>query len=476
MSAPPVPTSSTVSESRCAASASIASALSRTPPSQRLIRRRSRRLPASVGRIVQRPVEKLDGIGEAVHRASVRRAGTMGRMIVVAGEALIDILVQPDGRLTAVPGGGPFNTARTIGRLGGQVAFLGRLSNDRFGGVLRDGLTESDVDLSLVEPTDAPTTLAIAELDDDGAATYRFHTTDTSAAALSPDAVEAALARRPRAVHLGTLGLALEPVADVLAAAIPAVGVETLVMLDPNCRPRGHPRPRCVSRPARADPDPRRCRQGQHRRPRVPRPGSLADGCRAGVPRSRRDRRPRDRRARAGPHRDRDGRRPARRSRLVSIVDTVGAGDAFGGGFLARWIERGSGREDLADSAGVRDAVAFGIAVAVRTCQRAGADPPRRADLPRAVGLTGPDRIPAMPRAIRRLVPAAFAILLLAATAPGAAAVDRRASRPRASATAASMCRPSRAFSSHTTSRRPSMAPSPRRRSRRSRRSRPRTA
>ena len=69
-------------------------------------------------------------------------------------------------------------------------------------------------------------------------ATYRFHTADTSAAALSPEAVEAALARRPRAVHLGTLGLALEPVADVLAAAIPAIGVETLVMLDPNCRPR----------------------------------------------------------------------------------------------------------------------------------------------------------------------------------------------------------------------------------------------
>ena len=35
-----------------------------------------------------------------------------------------------------MPGGGPFNTARTIGRLGGQVAFLGRLSTDRFGGLL----------------------------------------------------------------------------------------------------------------------------------------------------------------------------------------------------------------------------------------------------------------------------------------------------------------------------------------------------
>ena len=39
-------------------------------------------------------------------------------MIVVAGEALIDLIVHLDGRLTAVPGGGPFNTARTIARLG----------------------------------------------------------------------------------------------------------------------------------------------------------------------------------------------------------------------------------------------------------------------------------------------------------------------------------------------------------------------
>ena len=308
----------------------------------------------------------------------------MDHMIVVAGEALIDILVQPDGRLTAVPGGGPFNTARTIGRLGGQVAFLGRLSNDRFGGILREGLTESGVDLSLAEGTDAPTTLAIAELDDAGAASYRFHTTDSSSAALSPDAVEAALVRRPRAVHLGTLALVLEPVADVLAAAIPAIGLETLVMLDPNCRPR-------VIRDRAAYLD------------RLDRVMTRADVVKVSI----------DDLAYLAPDRspttaaqaflDRgvavvlvtDGPGPvlivtaAGVSQLpipaVPIVDTVGAGDAFGGGFLARWIERGSGREELADSEGVRDAVAFGIAVAVRTCQRAGADPPRRADLPRAV-------------------------------------------------------------------------------------------
>ena len=53
----------------------------------------------------------------------VRRARTMAPMIVVAGEALIDLLVHPDGRLAATPGGGPFNTARTIARLGGTVAY-----------------------------------------------------------------------------------------------------------------------------------------------------------------------------------------------------------------------------------------------------------------------------------------------------------------------------------------------------------------
>ena len=86
-------------------------------------------------------------------------------MIIVAGEALIDRIVQPDGREVAVPGGGPFNTARTIGRLGGEVAFLGRLSTDRSGMALRAALAADGVDLRWVASTDAATTEAIAELD-----------------------------------------------------------------------------------------------------------------------------------------------------------------------------------------------------------------------------------------------------------------------------------------------------------------------
>jgi fructokinase len=161
----------------------------------------------------------------------------MHLVIVVAGEALIDLLVHPDGRLAAVPGGGPFNAARTIGRLGEEVAFLGRLSADRFGGVLRDALADDGVDLTMTEATEAPTTLAIAELDDLGQATYRFHTAETASPELSLEGVVGALAGRPRAFHLGTLGLVLEPMATALEAGLATAGDETLVMLDPNCRP-----------------------------------------------------------------------------------------------------------------------------------------------------------------------------------------------------------------------------------------------
>jgi fructokinase len=306
----------------------------------------------------------------------------MARMIVVAGEALIDLLVHPDGRIDAVPGGGPFNTARTIARLGGAVRFMGRLSTETFGERLRASLAADGVDLALAETTEQPTTLAIAELDERGAATYRFHTAETSAPGLSREAVRSALATRPEAFHLGTLGLVLEPIASVLASEIDGVADETLVMIDPNCRPsviadRAAYLDRLDRVMARADvvkvssDDVAYLEPGVDAREaartlleRGPSIVLLTDGGRGVAVITRTAML--------------DIPVPA-----VPVVDTVGAGDAFGGGFLARWIERGLGRADLADTAAVHDAVSFAIEVAGITCQRAGADPPRRAELGR---------------------------------------------------------------------------------------------
>jgi fructokinase len=66
----------------------------------------------------------------------------------------------------------------------------------------------------------------------------------------------------------------------------------------------------------------------------------------------------------------------------VEVVDTIGAGDAFGGGFLAWWSASGLGRDDLERPDLVIDAVRFATRVAGITCSRAGASPPRLRDVP----------------------------------------------------------------------------------------------
>jgi fructokinase len=65
----------------------------------------------------------------------------------------------------------------------------------------------------------------------------------------------------------------------------------------------------------------------------------------------------------------------------VDVIDTIGAGDAFMGSFLARWHTRGLGRRGLARLADVAEAARFACRVAATTCSRAGADPPRIAEL-----------------------------------------------------------------------------------------------
>jgi fructokinase len=68
----------------------------------------------------------------------------------------------------------------------------------------------------------------------------------------------------------------------------------------------------------------------------------------------------------------------------VEVVDTIGAGDAFGGGFLAWWHARGLGPGDLADEAAVVQATGFAALVAARTCARPGASPPYARELDEA--------------------------------------------------------------------------------------------
>jgi fructokinase len=307
-------------------------------------------------------------------------------MIVVAGESLIDLLVAPDGWVEAIPGGGPYNVARALGRLGRPVAFLGRLSTDRFGAILRANLAVEGVDLDLAPSTDAPTLLAVAELDATGGATYRFYAEGTAAPGLEPADVPGGLPPATTAFHVGTLGLVFEPIATTIEGLVATAPPDVLVMADPNCRPTAIRDPAAyrarlerilgrvdvlkVSVDDLAWLDPRSEPLASARRllDRGPAAVLITDG-------------------------SRQVRLLTRRGAtelavpLVRVVDTVGAGDAFGAGFLAAWTGAGRGRADLDDDATLVSATRFAIDVGSRTTTRAGAEPPTLAELEGVAGL-----------------------------------------------------------------------------------------
>ena len=156
-------------------------------------------------------------------------------MITVAGEALIDLIVDPAVHIDPRFGGGPFNVVRAVARLGLPAAFLGRLSSDRFGRLMREDLDRHGVLAAVEVPTDAPTTMAMVDIDPAGVPAYHFYLAGTSAAAIGPG--QAVVPADTTALHIGSLGLVMEPVATTLEQLVASLPAGITVMLDPNCRP-----------------------------------------------------------------------------------------------------------------------------------------------------------------------------------------------------------------------------------------------
>lgn len=304
-------------------------------------------------------------------------------MIGVVGEALIDLTVdQEDARHpVAHPGGSPMNVAVTLGRLGSEVAFLGRLSGDAFGRLLRTHLAESEVNLRWIADAAEPTSLAIVSVDPGGSAAYAFHVDGTA----DWQWTEAELPHRPGldAVHAGSLALAVDPGGPVIEEWLKELSKRTTISLDPNVRPallgdREAYRERLERWLAFAgivkvsDEDLEWIWPGTD--PEALAETWIAQGRKLVVITRG-----------AGGSLDRAGGEAfAVPAAPVDLVDTVGAGDSFSGALLD-WLDR-NGRlrpDDLArlTASEAREAVAFASEVAAATCSRSGANPPWRDEL-----------------------------------------------------------------------------------------------
>jgi fructokinase len=307
-------------------------------------------------------------------------------VILVAGESLIDLIVGPSGSVHASPGGGAFNAARTVARLGVPTWFLGRFSTDPFGKLLADQLAQSGVRVADPALVAEPTALAVVSLSGAGIAEYWFHLAGTAGFLLDqPSAAQAMATGEVTALHIGTLALLVEPIASQLERLAAQLPGPALLLLDPNCRPSATPdadayRARVWRLLRRADIVKVSTDDLAFLLPGQAIPGAvralLSAGARCVL-------------VTDGPAAVRaftSGGQLDVPVPPVKVVDTVGAGDAFGGGFLAWWAEHGLRRDDLADPGVLRPAVAAGAAIASLTCGKAGADPPWRAEVGPAEG------------------------------------------------------------------------------------------
>lgn len=308
----------------------------------------------------------LNVIRNGLHDAATGR----GTLIAVCGEALVDLVGREGGAPDPRLGGGPFNTARALGRLGVGTLFVGHLSTDAYGRELAARLAGDRVDLSLATFGPEPTTVAVATLDSTGHATYEFVVEGSAAPNLTPAMLPPDLGPEIRALHIGSLGLVMEPIGSTLTQLAFRESRRRLIMLDPNVRPAavvaaGSYRKRMESliscstivKASETDLGWLFPGVGHEEAARL----IVAQGARLAVVTL-------GERGAFGLSAD---ARVSVAAPKVKVIDTIGAGDAFGAALLAWLHDRGSLSAELSLSPGdLTAALEFACNFAALTCTR----------------------------------------------------------------------------------------------------------
>ena len=316
-------------------------------------------------------------------------------MILCCGEALIDMIAghTADGAPAFTPhtGGAVFNTAIALGRLGAPVGLLSGVSSDMFGQQLVADLRASKVDPTALIYSDRPTTLAFVALRD-GQAEYAFFDENTAGRLLtSQDMLD--ILSVYQAGYFGGISLACEPCGPAYATLAARLAPDHVIMLDPNIRA-----------PFIAHEDSYRARLSQMMRQSdiikvshedlawlMPRESTDIEAADADTLRQfRQQHAPQavsvimTKGAEGTVALLHDDRVIRVAGQPADVVDTVGAGDSFNAGVLAKLHALGVLHKATLSHVTADDwqaALGYGVQVASITVARAGANPPWKQEL-----------------------------------------------------------------------------------------------
>lgn len=300
--------------------------------------------------------------------------------VLTAGEALIDIVHSPDGKVAEYVGGSPANVAMGLARLGHPSDLATHVGTDARGVRIAEHLGERGVSLTPGSDSADRTPTAAATVDEDGVATYVFDLQWTV-----PEVSHANYGH----LHTGSIACTLEPGGTEVLALMEAARAYGTVSYDPNARPTimGAPRDArqriedCIGRSdvvKCSTEDAEWLYEGAEMADIAREWGRLGpaliiitrggDGAMAYLSHS--------------------GESIEVAARRVEVEDTVGAGDSFMSGLVSGLLDEGllgstQARAQLqeADFEPIKRAVARAVATASFTVVRAGAQAPTRTEL-----------------------------------------------------------------------------------------------
>ena len=160
-------------------------------------------------------------------------------MIIHTGEALIDFIPVRDsngGRaFKPVPGGSPYNTSIAVARLDVPNAFLGRISRDFFGDQLVAYLTQNGVDTGMIARGDSLSTLAFVSKTETGGVRYAFFANGAADREFVPEDIPE-LPDDTTAIQFGSISLIGDPVGETIVGLIEREKGRRVISFDPNIR------------------------------------------------------------------------------------------------------------------------------------------------------------------------------------------------------------------------------------------------
>ena len=307
-------------------------------------------------------------------------------LVLVSGEALVDLIPRDETTYEAVLGGSPYNTAIGLGRLGVRTGFAGRLSGDAMGEALARQLAAAKVDASFSVSDGRPSPLAFVPRGTAATGSrYSFYLGATAYDGASPLATD--WTDHAAHLHVGSFSATDGALGEAALAAMGRAGGAATTSYDPNIRPFVVP-PLAETRPMV---------EARVKLSTVVKASEEDfDWLYPGTPPSEAAARwaglgPRlvvMTRGGAGAEAHFRGERLVQPSPTIDVVDTVGAGDSFMAALLAAMADDGalgSGTRDPSE-AEVARWLLFAVAASAITCTRQGADPPTRADVVKVLG------------------------------------------------------------------------------------------